>query len=63
MDSPVNGISRMNRAREGMVNRTPVKPRIGPYSRGQRIAARASGKASSTPIPTASTVSWMCWKR
>jgi hypothetical protein len=40
--SPVKGISRMNRASEGMVNRTPVKPRIGPYSRGQRTAARAS---------------------
>ena len=29
-DSPVNGISRMNRASDGMVNRTPVKPRTGP---------------------------------
>src|SRR4029450_5062438 len=45
--SPVKGISRMNRASEGMVNRTPVKPRIGPYMRGQRTAARASGKANS----------------
>ena len=36
MRSPVNGISRMNRAIEGMVNSAPVNPRIGAYSRGQR---------------------------
>jgi hypothetical protein len=62
-DSPVKGIRRMNRASEGMVNSIPVKPRMGPYSRGQRIAASDSGKASSSPNSTARTVSWTCWSR
>ena len=50
----------MNRASEGIVNNTPVKPIIGPYSRGQRSAASDIGNAIAKPNRSARLANWIC---